>query len=389
MSRLSITAAAREAGDAIAIITATRALTFAECARLAEAPPRAIVAQPAVATILAVYGALEAKRPLGLVHAKLPAEHRAAQLARLERAELPDGTAVVLFTSGSTGAAKGVILSRDAILAAAAASAAQLGWRDDDRWLSCLPMAHSGGLSINVRCLVARRPVVLHEGDFDAGAVRALAETARATLASLVPAQLVALAGTGSGAGARAGGPGFSPPNGGPPPSLRAIILGGAAAPPALVADAVARGWPVLPSYGLTETFGQIATARAPGGPLVALPGVTIAARETLRVRGPMLATAYLDGVFPIRYETTNAVAQAVAIAQVYGLGDDYYTRYREHIRAVTADDVLRAAQTFLHPERLLTVAVGDAAAIRAPMEKLGVGVVRVHEAPAENGMPG
>ena len=42
------------------------------------------------------------------------------------------------------------------------------------------------------------------------------------------------------------------------------------------------------------------------------------------------LATAYLDGVFPIRYETTNAVAQAIAIAQVHGLRDDYYTRYRE-----------------------------------------------------------
>jgi zinc protease len=100
------------------------------------------------------------------------------------------------------------------------------------------------------------------------------------------------------------------------------------------------------------------------------------------------LATAYLDGVFPIRYETTNAVAQAIAIAQVYGLGDDYYTRYREHIRAVTADDVLRAAQTFLHPEKLLVLAVGDAAAIRAPMEQLGAGVVSVHEAPAEDGAP-
>ena len=100
------------------------------------------------------------------------------------------------------------------------------------------------------------------------------------------------------------------------------------------------------------------------------------------------LATAYLDGVFPIRYETTNAVAQAIAIAQVYGLGDDYYTRYRERIRAVTADDVLRAAQTFLHPERLLIVAVGDAAAIRAPMEQLGAGPVSVHDAPAEDGRP-
>lgn len=100
------------------------------------------------------------------------------------------------------------------------------------------------------------------------------------------------------------------------------------------------------------------------------------------------LATAYLDGVFPIRYETTNAVAQAIAIAQVYGLGDDYYTRYRERIRAVTADDVLNAAQEFLHPEKLLVLAVGDAKAIRGPMERLGAGPVTVHEAPAEDGMP-
>jgi zinc protease len=98
------------------------------------------------------------------------------------------------------------------------------------------------------------------------------------------------------------------------------------------------------------------------------------------------LATAYLDGVFPIRYETTNAVAQAMAIAQVYGLGDDYYTRYRERIRAISANDVLRAAQTFLHPEQLLVLAVGDAAAIREPLEKLGAGSVAVHEAPAEDG---
>jgi predicted Zn-dependent peptidase len=100
------------------------------------------------------------------------------------------------------------------------------------------------------------------------------------------------------------------------------------------------------------------------------------------------LATAYLDGVFPIRYETTNAVAQAIAIAQVYGLGDDYYTRYRERIRAVTADDVLNAAQEFLHPEKLLVLAVGDAKVIREPMERLAAGPVTVHEAPAEDGAP-
>src|ERR1035437_4192780 len=109
---------------------------------------------------------------------------------------------------------------------------------------------------------------------------------------------------------------------------------------------------------------------------------------ETVTPDELSLATAYLDGVFPIRYETTNAVAQAIAIAQVYGLRDDYYTRYRERIRAVTSDDVLRAAQNFLYPERLLIVAVGDAAAIRAPMEQLGAGPVSVHDAPADDGRP-
>jgi zinc protease len=107
---------------------------------------------------------------------------------------------------------------------------------------------------------------------------------------------------------------------------------------------------------------------------------------ETVSADELSLATAYLDGVFPIRYETTNAVAQAIAIAQVYELGDDYYTRYRERIRAVTAADVRHAAETYLHPDELLVLAVGDAIAIREPMEKLGIGAVTVHETPAEDG---
>lgn len=153
-------------------------------------------------------------------------------------------------------------------------------------------------------------------------------------------------------------------------------------------------------TYGARSTFEW----RRGAGPFVVSTAVKTevsdaATREILLEIGRMreenvsadelsLATAYLDGVFPIRYETTNAVAQAIAIAQVYGLRDDYYTRYRERIRAVTSDDVLRAAQNFLHPERLLIVAVGDAAAIRAPMEQLGAGPVSVHDAPADDGRP-
>jgi zinc protease len=102
---------------------------------------------------------------------------------------------------------------------------------------------------------------------------------------------------------------------------------------------------------------------------------------QTVDMAELSLATAYLDGVFPIRYETTTAVAEAIANADVHGLGDDYYTHYRDRVRAVTAADVRRAAESHLHPDELLVVAVGDANAIREPLESLGFGSPEVHQA--------
>jgi zinc protease len=92
------------------------------------------------------------------------------------------------------------------------------------------------------------------------------------------------------------------------------------------------------------------------------------------------LATSYLDGVFPIRYETTNAVADAIAFAEMFDLGEDYYARYRERVRAVTAADVRLAAETHLHPGELLVLAVGDANAICEPLRQLAIGPVEVHQ---------
>ena len=93
------------------------------------------------------------------------------------------------------------------------------------------------------------------------------------------------------------------------------------------------------------------------------------------------LATSYLDGVFPIRYETTAAIAGALASLVVYGLPDDYFDRYRERIRAVTGEAVLDAARRHLHPERLQVTVVGDPTVVRAPLEALGLGSTTVHDA--------
>ena len=101
---------------------------------------------------------------------------------------------------------------------------------------------------------------------------------------------------------------------------------------------------------------------------------------EEIRPDELSLATSYLDGVFPIRYETTDAIAAALGNVIIYGLADDYFDRYRARVRAVTAADVLAAARTHLHPERMQIVVVGDLGTVRAPLEKLGIGPVTVYD---------
>jgi O-succinylbenzoic acid--CoA ligase len=156
-----------------------------------------------------------------------------------------------MLTSGSTAAAKVVALSRRAVLASAAASAANLGVEPDERWLLCLSLAHVGGLSVVVRMLIARRLVVLFEPGA-AGLLTRTPELARhlrmqhVTLVSLVPLVLERLLDAG-----------FTPP-----PSLRAVLLGGAGCSASLAQRARRAGIPLLTSYGLTETGSQIVTRR-------------------------------------------------------------------------------------------------------------------------------
>jgi o-succinylbenzoate---CoA ligase len=193
-----------------------------------------------------------------------------------------------LATSGSTGAPRVAVLSRAAFAAAAAASAAHLGWLEAERWLLCLPLAHIGGLSVLTRCLLARQAVALVAPQPAASSSERLAAAIAAaspTLISMVPAQLDGLLELG---------PRFELPA-----SVRAILTGGAAASPSLLERCDARRWPVLTSYGLTEACSQVATQR-PGtgrgpGVGVPLPGIGVSIEDgVIQISGPTLATAYL-----------------------------------------------------------------------------------------------
>jgi len=92
------------------------------------------------------------------------------------------------------------------------------------------------------------------------------------------------------------------------------------------------------------------------------------------------LATSYLDGVFPIRFETTTAIAAALSVLVLHGLPDDYYDRYRERVRAITSEQILEAAQRHLHPDAMQMVVVGDPSIVRALLEAMRLGVTTLYD---------
>lgn len=75
-------------------------------------------------------------------------------------------------------------------------------------------------------------------------------------------------------------------------------------------------------------------------------------------------AKAYLAGRFALGLETQDGVAGAVLHQKLMRLPEDFYDRYVERLQAVTPESARRAARTFIRPEEMTIVAVGDAARI-------------------------
>ncbi len=92
------------------------------------------------------------------------------------------------------------------------------------------------------------------------------------------------------------------------------------------------------------------------------------------------LATSYLEGVFPIRYETTASIAAALANLVTFRLPQDYYDTYRAHIAGVTTASVLEAAKTHVKSAELQIVVVGNPEVIQAPVEALALAALEIRE---------
>jgi O-succinylbenzoic acid--CoA ligase len=182
-------------------------------------------------------------------------------------AGVAEDTAVVIATSGSTGVPKGVELTAAALTASATAALHRIGARPGERWLCCLPAFHIAGLGVLVRSLVAGTdPVISAKAD---SAVLAASGCAHV---SLVPTQLGRLLA----ADCQPGG-------------IRTVLLGGAAAAGDLLSAARAAGWPVVTTYGMSETCGGCVYDGVP------LAGVSAVPDEDGRIviAGPVLFSGY------------------------------------------------------------------------------------------------
>ncbi|MFB6084112.1 MAG: o-succinylbenzoate--CoA ligase [Halorientalis sp.] len=156
----------------------------------------------------------------------------------------PDTEQLVVFTSGTTGRPKGVRLTIGNLVASATASAFRLGVDPSDRWLCCLPTYHMGGLAPIVRSALYGSTVAIQR-EFDPASTAGVLDEYDITGVSLVPTMLSRLLDAG-----------WEPSD-----HLRFVLLGGAPALDGLLARCRERGVPVHPTYGMTETASQIATA--------------------------------------------------------------------------------------------------------------------------------
>jgi len=334
------------AGDREAIRFGDRALTYAELAGAAEHVARqadsnarvAVWAVPELETCVAVVGALRADVPIvpinpkagerelahivadsapGLLFAAPGAELPAA-LGDVPRAEIdlaaradgrcgePDAErpALVVYTSGTTGPPKGVVLPRRALATNIDALARAWQWTGDDVLVHGLPLFHVHGLVLGVLGPLRLGGTVHHLGRFSSAAAAA-ALAGPATMLFGVPTMYHRLAADAEAdadvasalAGAR-------------------LLVSGSAALPTRDHERIhaATGQRIVERYGMTETLMNTAVRadgdRRPGtvGPpldgvdvrLVADDGSVIEPGDAeavgeIHVRGPNLFLEYLN----------------------------------------------------------------------------------------------
>lgn len=171
-----------------------------------------------------------------------------------------------MCTSGSTGAPKAVVLTHDALAAAASRSAARLGQTAADTWFACIPLNHIGGFSVLTRgALFGTVPLISPKAT---GESLATALDAGATMVSVVPTVLERMPSADIARWSR-------------------VLVGGARAPDKMAKNCIA-------TYGMTETGAGVVYNGLPLDDVrLEIADPDDAGVGTVHIAGPTLLRAY------------------------------------------------------------------------------------------------
>ena len=279
---------------------------------------------------------------------------------------VPEGIALVISTSGSTGNPRGVMLAASALTSTTEQINIRAG--GDPTWILAIPPTSIGGLNVMIRAhATGRRPIAVSsvggaERFTDASFAEAVEEakaTNRPIAVSLVPTQLPRLLASTTGRSALS--------------ECSLILVGGAALAPQAARDSQAAGIVVTTTYGMTETSGGCVLDGIP------LDDVEIRVDESdqrIWIAGPMLAQGYRDGanaVFDGRWLRTNDRGRwSDGALQVIGRLDDIVSIQGVNVDLLAVEDRLNdhpaissalavpVVEEASHDQRIAAIYIGD-----------------------------
>jgi len=149
----------------------------------------------------------------------------------------PEATAVIIFTSGTSGNSKGVELSFNSLKQSAKNCDQIINHTENSKWLASLPFYHIGGFSIITRALLHDASIIIPVS-LNTSSLADTFDSYKPNYCSLVPTQLKRLLDAGV------------QPN----DELQNVLVGGSVIDQQLIYDAIEKGWHITAVYGLTET---------------------------------------------------------------------------------------------------------------------------------------
>ena len=258
--------------------------------------------------------------------------------AALRVKQVPNEIALVVSTSGSTGAPKAVAISSAALIASTNASHKYLGATPGDSWSLLLPTTHIAGLNVLIRATALGSRVIDNRNNDN---------YIDADFVSIVPTQLYKALTSDAKLLEHL-------------TAAEAVLVGGAALSEKMKKEAASKHVKIITTYGMTEMSGGCVYNQKP------LDGVEvkISNQGLIQLSGPMIASGYLNDDGKISddlnsgwFESSDLGEFNNGVLKILGRSDEVIISGGEKISLVEVEELIK---TILPGVEVITFAMAD-----------------------------